>query len=167
MGTRNSRYETLHKTQFAELAFTKIEDGLWMFVDVTDSSEDGRWYAQVGAHYPTRETLLADLQHYAAEFGCANARKESTLSEVAEKVRSIKVHRVHSTIFIPLPPELWRSPDNGCVCPVCQRDGTTGYWDTLAVSMHAEKGKPDSTWTVHYPELHSLEVRKAKAIPKA
>lgn len=64
-----------------------------------------------------------------------------------------------STIFIPLPRELWR-PCGDCMCDECKANKKTipGYvpsWDTLAVAS-----KPDptrviqSSWTVHMPKLH-------------
>jgi hypothetical protein len=55
------------------------------------------------------------------------------------------------TIFIPLPPELWRPCAlQPCDCPTCKANGSTvAYWDTLAVAAnHAH------TWTVHRPDLH-------------
>jgi hypothetical protein len=76
------------------------------------------------------------------------------------KFNGLPVHRVKDTIFIPLPPEAWRKA-NGCSCKVCKADGTDGYWDTLAVS--ATKENYETTWQVHYPELHNESVRRQKA----
>lgn len=54
------------------------------------------------------------------------------------------------TMFIPLPPEMWRPISGGCTCPHCKANpGITAYWDTLATAT-----KKEFTWTVHYPELH-------------
>jgi hypothetical protein len=90
----------------------------------------------------------------------------SELTQAAAKLRGINVHRVGDTIFMPLPHELWR-PCDGCDCDVCKKDGTQGYWDTLAVSGKATRsGRYEHTWTVHYPDLHNVTTRKAKAIPR-
>jgi len=77
------------------------------------------------------------------------------------------VHR-GTTIFIPLPRELWTVIDGGYSCGVCrERAGIapgvpftgTAYWDTLAVSTEPDRkgGKTSHTATVHYPELHAKE----------
>ena len=54
------------------------------------------------------------------------------------------------TIFIPLPPEMWRPITGGCSCDHCwNKPGNVAYWDTLATAVGC-----DFTWTVHKPELH-------------
>jgi hypothetical protein len=75
-------------------------------------------------------------------------------------IRSIRPTRTGNSIFIPLPPELWRKC-NGCDCPTCKSDGTGGYWDTLAVESKpgADRSK-DMTWTVHHPTLHPAADRR-------
>lgn len=152
----------IHKTRFAELGFTKIEPGCWSFVDVTDRDSPNK----VGSHYPSREQLVSNIERYAAEYGCEGADKTllQTRIEITPSMLSVPVTRIRDTIFIPLPPELWRR--SGCVCPICKADGTGGYYDTLAVS--AVPSNDDRTWTVHYPELHYEGVRKAHAyLPEA
>ena len=89
-----------------------------------------------------------------------------------ERLNGISVTRYkgkmsgEETIFIPLPVELWRSCD-GCECALCKSDGGPGYWDTLAVSAKAPKRGHDFTYTVHYPELHCPDVRRAKVAADA
>lgn len=80
----------------------------------------------------------------------------------------LRVHRVKDTLFVALPPELWRksSPNDeaACKCAVCKEDKTKGYWDTLAMSATPESNdRKDRTWTVHYPELHAEGDRKRMA----
>ena len=81
--------------------------------------------------------------------------------------KGVRVHRTEKTVFVPLPPEAWRPVGpGGCQCKTCRDDGgpkgsEVAFWDTLAV----EKDKPakdhdDTTWVVHYPELHAKEVRE-------
>lgn len=81
------------------------------------------------------------------------------------KLNGIAVHRVGSTIFIPLPRELWRSCD-GCCCRYCsatqQVSSEVAYWDTLAVSMHKPADGRDYTWTVHAPEYHGVKPKREK-----
>lgn len=62
---------TIHKTRFTELGYWKVEDGCWSVVDLSDLSRP----AQVGQKYPTKEMLLANLENYAAEYGCELANK--------------------------------------------------------------------------------------------
>ena len=84
-----------------------------------------------------------------------------------KSLSGLKVHRTEKTVFVPLPPEAWRPVGpGGCQCKTCREDGGTkgsevAFWDTLCV----EKDKPakehsDTTWVVHYPELHAKEVRE-------
>jgi hypothetical protein len=62
------------------------------------------------------------------------------------------------TIFIPLPRALWREIDGGCACRYCSADpkksAGPAYWDTLAVASAKPAKGNDTTWMVHYPELH-------------
>jgi hypothetical protein len=86
------------------------------------------------------------------------------------RLSSIEVTRVQNTIFIPLPPELWRPTGDGfCICPTCKADYAKSgdrlvmnYWDTLAVPVPGPRSADNRTWMVHYPELHSEVVRLAK-----
>jgi hypothetical protein len=92
------------------------------------------------------------------------ANKE--LMKVKDAMRCLPVTRFNETIFIPLPVDLWRRCDETgmvCCCPVCKEDGSRGYWDTIAVSRFAAKGRNDFTWTVHYPALHDVSIRRTKA----
>lgn len=59
-------------TRFAELGYRKDARRVWRFVD--RSTE-----ASVGPHYPSRAELLADLDRYATEFGCAAAGARPSL----------------------------------------------------------------------------------------
>lgn len=71
-----------------------------------------------------------------------------------------------STIYIPLPRELWRPSNGGCICRYCSDDPNVSkpsFWDTLAVSSKPRKGlKTDTTWTVHKPELHGIEPKRSR-----
>ena len=51
-------------TRYAELSYRQQDRALWRFVD----NETG---AAVGPHYRTKGELFADLERYAALFGCA------------------------------------------------------------------------------------------------
>ena len=53
------------KTRFDELRFHQPFPGVWRFVDAEDRD--------VGPQYATRAELLADLERYAAEYGCVGA----------------------------------------------------------------------------------------------
>lgn len=80
-------------------------------------------------------------------------------------LNGLKVHRVKDTLFVALPPELWRraSTDNvPCSCNVCKADKTGGCWDTLAVAVNPGR-KDDRSYVVHYPELHAEHNRKRMA----
>lgn len=146
------RYDRIVKTRFTELGYTMIEPGCWQHIDLTGDEPH-----QVGGHYPTRAALVGDTERYASEFGCEGAEPRTQMPEVPN-LNGIAVTRVKDTIFIPLPPELWRKAGD-CVCPTCKADETGGYWDTLAVS--AIKENDERTWQVHYPELHNQVVRRA------
>jgi hypothetical protein len=52
----------LSQTRFPGLGYSCIARGLWMFID-TDTG------AQIGAQYPTKAELLADLRAFAEERG--------------------------------------------------------------------------------------------------
>lgn len=94
------------------------------------------------------------------------------IEPIRDAVRCLPVTRYVDTIFIPLPVALWRPCDAGdgcgCICDVCQADGSRGYWDTLAVAKNApSRGHNDFTWTVHHPALHDVSIRKARAAEDA
>jgi hypothetical protein len=52
----------ISQTRFSGLGYACIARGCWMFIDM-----DGE--AQIGAQYPTKAELLADLSAFAAERG--------------------------------------------------------------------------------------------------
>lgn len=63
---------TYHKTQFDDgsqrLLYGQVAKGLWSFFH----QEGNDAPRKVGPHYPSKETLLADLHRYGTEFGiCA------------------------------------------------------------------------------------------------
>jgi hypothetical protein len=67
----------------------------------------------------------------------------------------IPIRRVGNSIFIPLPLALQR-PCGGCSCAWCKKHPQyEPAWDTLAVPAMPERGRRDTTWTVHYPQLNS------------
>lgn len=75
-------------------------------------------------------------------------------SDITRKLNGTRVtrvtdHRDVTVIFIPLPGPLWRSCGT-CNCLHCK--GREAFWDTLAVC--ATPGQPDTTWTVHMPEIN-------------
>lgn len=52
------------KTQYPELCYQR-QGRIWRILDVSWGSE-----SPVGSQYPTRASLLADLERYAKAFGC-------------------------------------------------------------------------------------------------
>jgi len=52
----------VNKTRFADLGFSQIERGCWMFIDLETD-------AQIGPQYARKDELLADLSNFAAERG--------------------------------------------------------------------------------------------------
>lgn len=83
----------------------------------------------------------------------------------ANRLSGLKPTRSGNVIFIPLPVNDWRRIDDGCRCKVCRVGQTSGkesiaFWDTLAVSV-TPGAHSDTTWMVHYPELHAEDVRMA------
>lgn len=82
-----------------------------------------------------------------------------------EAMRGIPVHRVNDTIFIPLPSALWSESSGQCICEFCKADNSPGYWDTMAVSKNPENY--EHTWLVHYPQLHRVSDRRARAAEDA
>jgi hypothetical protein len=57
------------QTGYAGLAYVYEAPGRWRFWDVTAPLDAG----QIGAMYPTKDTLLADLHHFAAQRGYERA----------------------------------------------------------------------------------------------
>lgn len=93
-----------------------------------------------------------------------------TNEEMQEGVRQLNGAAVErregpGTIFIRLPRALWREIDGGCCCRYCSTDPRKAdgpaYWDTLAVAATRRGKGPDTTWTVHYPELHGNRPKRA------
>jgi len=58
----------MSKTRFEGLSYEQQAPGLWRFVD----EEDGR---VVGAQYPTKAELLADLYRFAQDFCSGRLRQ--------------------------------------------------------------------------------------------
>ena len=74
------------KTRFDEIRFHQPFPGVWRFVDADDRD--------VGPQYATRAELLADLERYAAEYGCVgavdvNATLRARVAELEEALRGI------------------------------------------------------------------------------
>lgn len=71
------------KTRFPELSYTNDGPDFWRFC----ASEDG---VEVGQIYKTKAALLADLERYAAEYGCEGTEpsKEDYLREALEEIAS-------------------------------------------------------------------------------
>ena len=57
------------KTRYRELMYRQAFPGVWRFVG------DG---CDIGPQYPTRAELLADLDRFAAEYGCDGAFDEAS-----------------------------------------------------------------------------------------
>jgi hypothetical protein len=89
------------KTRFKELEFEQVAPNLWRFMDVT-----GEKPAHVGPYYTTKTELLADLERYAAQFGCEGANapaktyrlkhRDALLAELAEGMKAMmgEDHRI-------------------------------------------------------------------------
>lgn len=77
-------------------------------------------------------------------------------------MNGLVVTYVDSTIFVPLPRQLWREIDGGCVCAHCRArgPGRVSYWDTMAIkSKPTDSGRStDHTWMVHRPDQHPLRL---------
>lgn len=91
------------------------------------------------------------------QFRTAEQAKKQTLSD---KLNGQRIRRREDTIFIPLPPELWRPINGGCCCANCSSDrnhtNPEAFWDTLALSAKA-KDFQEHTYTVHAPEFHGAK----------
>lgn len=57
----------MRKTRYSELGYDNFGPGLWRIINVETGSETGQ-------HYKTKAELLADLDRFAAEFGCSGAK---------------------------------------------------------------------------------------------
>jgi hypothetical protein len=73
------------KTRFDEIRFHQPFPGVWRFVDAEDRD--------VGPQYATRAELLADLERYAAEYGCVgavdvNATLRARVAKLEEALRA-------------------------------------------------------------------------------
>jgi len=74
----------IRATRFEELGYRQDGPNLWRIYDIMDPDSPGA----VGPHYKTKAELLADLEDYAAGFGCAGAT--STISpRVVEVVKGL------------------------------------------------------------------------------
>jgi hypothetical protein len=74
----------LYRTRFSELGYTRIDHDLWRFVAM-----DGE--AVVGPFYKTEKELLANLDSYASDYGCAPRAKD--------KLNIVVYHGEHRTLF--------------------------------------------------------------------
>ena len=145
-------------TRFPELQFRKDAPNVWRIIDAETGNPIGQWYR-------SKIELLADLERFAAEFGCAGAATPTPAAskevggQAVSKLNGIVVSRTGRTIFVPLPRELWVPIEGGCQCGFCAVKNDEGdkipgpaFWDTLAVST---QDLDRHTWTVHAPELHN------------
>jgi hypothetical protein len=65
---------TLHKLRFSEIGYTLNSPGDWRFVDLSDAQDGNKDRMHcIGASYPTKAELLANVERYAAEYGCNGA----------------------------------------------------------------------------------------------
>lgn len=73
------------------------------------------------------------------------------------------LRRNDDTIFIPLPRSAWKELSDGCCCQYCSVDRVMrpGFWDTLAIATTPRKDRADTTWVVHYPELHGAKPKRS------
>lgn len=154
----NPEWLKIRKTRFRNLGYTQFGPGCWRVLDISDRDNA----APVGREYATKTELLANLETYAAEYGCEEAIAKVPLTS---STLCMQVTRYKDAIFMPLPPELWRRIDSGpantgCSCHFCRADGTGGYWDTLVVGKDAPKNANDFSYTVHNPGLHPEHIRK-------
>jgi hypothetical protein len=87
----------LYKTRFSEIGFTMNSPSDWRFVDLSESKTDKNQMHVIGGSYPTREQLLLNVEHYAAEYGCEGANKpnlqtpsDALLNQIARDCLGIK-----------------------------------------------------------------------------
>ena len=74
----------------------------------------------------------------------------------------LRVKRTDQTIFIPLPKSAWVETD--CACQYCSDTPSVSkpaFWDTLAIAITPRNDRADTTWTVHYPELHGAKPKRS------
>lgn len=65
-------------------------------------------------------------------------------------MNGIKIVKRNRAMFVPLPKELQSEISWGCDCSFCKsHPDRIPMWDTMGVSPDF-----DSTWVVHYPEIH-------------
>jgi hypothetical protein len=80
------------KTRYPELMYRQAFPGVWRFVG------DG---CDIGPQYPTKAELLADLDRFAAEYGCDGALDEASalrtrVAKLEEALREI-IHESEHT----------------------------------------------------------------------
>lgn len=71
-----------HSTRYRELDYQRQGD-CWRFIDTSTDNN-------VGPQYPTKDELLADLEQYAANFGCARppgTREPVPFRDISDKGR--------------------------------------------------------------------------------
>lgn len=79
------------KTRYRELMYRQAFPGVWRFVG------DG---CDIGPQYPTRAELLADLDRFAAEYGCDGAFDEAS----ALRTRVAKLEEALESVCVALLP---------------------------------------------------------------
>ena len=126
-------------TRYPELGYRQDAPGLWRIV-----ATDGN--ASVGPQYRSKTELLADLERFATEYGCAAAGPPAEMDG-----RRIWRHKDTGAIWIGLPVACHRPISGQCTCDVCKATGETGAWDTLVIDPGAEY-----TRLVHFPSLRHV-----------
>jgi hypothetical protein len=92
----------LYKTRFSEIGFTMVEPGFWRFVDLSDAQDGNkdRMHA-IGVSYATKAELLANVERYAAEYGCEGSNKptppDELLAQIAQRYLGIKTLEIQNS----------------------------------------------------------------------
>lgn len=78
------------------------------------------------------------------------------IPEPAVKIKSTPVtfSEDGTTVFVPLPQEMWQPMENGlqCACAEC-RKGALSVWDTLVVPANADNELRKGAFGVHYTSM--------------
>jgi hypothetical protein len=92
-----SGYPAIHKTRFKELGYWRISGGIWQCVDLTGDKP-----AQVGTQYHSEKELLANLEAYAAEYGCDGAKpRKPVFTDICEAAGRARAEGYAVVIFTP------------------------------------------------------------------
>jgi hypothetical protein len=79
-------------------------------------------------------------------------------------LNGLAIERTETTIYVPLPPEAWRSAGS-CQCSFCEaHPELEPSWDTIAIAVTPTYGT-DTTWTVHRPEDNPYAIALTREIP--